>query len=29
VSLRWDRSTGRYSEIPGDAPYVAKAYRDD
>lgn len=29
VSLRWDRSTGRYSEMSGGAPYIAKAYRDD
>ena len=29
VSLRWDRSTGRYSEIAKTSYGAAKAYRDD
>ena len=29
VSLRWDYSTGRYSEMPNSAPVIANTYRDD
>jgi twinkle protein len=29
VALRWDRGTGRYSEIAEDAGYRPKIYRDD
>jgi twinkle protein len=29
VALRWDRSTGRYSEIATQEPHVSRAYRND
>jgi twinkle protein len=29
VALRWDRATGRYSEIAAQEPYVPRAYPDD
>jgi twinkle protein len=29
VSLRWDRATGRYSEIATQKPYVSRAHPHD